>query len=48
MNRAAELSMIVRAAAQRIRVNQRHMPERRSEWQASIKALMSIIPGGEW
>ena len=48
MTRALELSTLVRAAAQRIRVSRRHMPERRGEWLASIKALMERIPGGAW
>lgn len=48
MTRALELSTLVRAAAQRIRVIQRHMPERRSEWRAGIRNLMEKVPGGAW
>ncbi len=48
MTRSQQLAHIVRAAAQRIRVSRRHMPERRGEWLASIRALMEAVPGGAW
>ena len=48
VQRAIELSHLVRAAALRVRSNKRHMPERRGEWYASIRALMAQVPGGGW
>ena len=40
MTRAAQLAHLVRAAAARIRSNQRHAADRRGDWYASIRALM--------
>jgi hypothetical protein len=48
MTRAAQLSVLVRAARQRIQQINRHRAERRGEWYASIRALMEQVPGGGW
>ena len=50
MDRANELSAIVRNAQQRIQLGKRATvaEEIRGEFYASLRSLMSVIPGGSW